>query len=119
MGLFSLFSKKGIVYFPDATTFHKYNAGFQTYKKIFDRLDIPYEELENNLSSGNELYESGYEQLARKIAQDNFQILQKKGVKKIITNSPECFRMLSQIYPQLVPQWDITVENIWAILFEE
>ncbi|MEK6871570.1 MAG: (Fe-S)-binding protein [Nanoarchaeota archaeon] len=118
MRLFSLFSKSAAVYFPDATTFYKHKEGYETYKKIFTHLDIPFQELETNLSSGVEVFVEGYEQLARRIANDNYHALQKKGIKKIITTSPECYYMLSQVYPTLVPQWDIVVDNIWAIILE-
>ncbi|MEN9626298.1 MAG: iron-sulfur-binding reductase [archaeon] len=119
MGLFSLFARNDAVYMPDSTTLLKHREGYELYLKIFAALGIPVKLLEKQLFSGREAWEAGYEQTARTIARDNFDFLKGQKVTKIITNSPECYKMLAQTYKQLIPDWDIPVENIWEILLKK
>ena len=63
--------------------------------------------------------EAGYEAEARKLARKNFEILKANDIKKIITNCPACYKMFSQDYPGLLPDWDIEVENIWELILEK
>lgn len=119
MGLFSLFARNDAVYMPDSTTFLKNKPYYELYLKIFSVLGIPVKLLEKQLFSGREAWEAGYESTARTIARENFDFLKSKKVTHIITNSPECYKMLTKNYSELLPNWNIPVENIWEIILRK
>ncbi len=118
MSLFSLFNKSDILYFPDSITYYKYKEVFEIYKKIFSKLGISYRVIEKDYCSGIEALEAGYEQEARKIAKENYQWFRKEGIKSIITNSPESYKMFIINYQEFIPDWDVEIKNIWEIILE-
>jgi len=119
MGFFSFFKKNNTLYFPGCTTYFKNNDGFQLYRKIFLKLGIDHRIPDKHLCSGLELLEAGYEQEAREIAKDNLDIFTDLGIKKIITNSPPCYKMFTQNYTELLPFWEIEIENIWDTILKK
>jgi Fe-S oxidoreductase len=104
MKLFSIFSKSNTVYFP---------------QKIFSKLGIIFKITEKKVCSGLSALEAGYEQEARKLARRNFEIFKEEGIKDIITNSPEAYKMFLYDYPEILPDWNISVSNLWAILLNK
>lgn len=119
MGLFSIFSKSDTLYFPGCTTYFKFQENYKIYKKIFSKLGIDFIIVDKKVCSGLVALETGYEQEARKLARRNFEIFKEKGVKSIITNSPEAYKMFLQNYPEILPDWNIAVKNLWAIILDK
>lgn len=119
MGLFSIFRKSDILYFPGCTTYFKFQENYELYKKIFSKLDIVFKISEKKVCCGLSALEAGYEQEARKLARRNFEIFKEQGIKSIITNSPEAYKMFLYNYPEILPDWDISIENLWVIILDK
>jgi len=119
MGLFSIFGKTDTVYFPGCITYFKYKEGFKLYKEIFSKLGIKFRILDQQRCSGLEPWEAGYDVETRKIARKNLDIFNKEEIKKIITNSPGCYKMFLQNYPKMLPDWDIEVINLWKLILQK
>lgn len=119
MGLFSIFQKSSTLYFPDCLTYFKFPEYFELYKKIFSKLGIGFVVLNKQNCCGLRALEAGYEAEARKLARKNLDNFREKEIERIITNSPECYKMFLQNYPEILPDWDIKVDNIWKIILEK
>lgn len=119
MGLFSIFSKSNILYFPGCVTYFKYKDNFELYKKIFLRLGIEFKIIEENVCCGLPALESGYEAEARKLARKNFEMFKEKKIISILAFCPSCYKMFLQDYPKMLPDWDIEAMNIWKIILEK
>ncbi|MAG02358.1 hypothetical protein CMI42_03400 [Candidatus Pacearchaeota archaeon] len=117
MGLFSFLSPK-TAYIPGCTTYYKNKEELELYKEIFSRLGISFRILDQHICSGIEAFEAGYEQETRKIAMKNLSIFQQEGIRKIITNSPEYYKIFSINYPEMLPYWDLEVVNLWDLILE-
>ncbi len=118
MGLFDIF-RKDVVYFPGCLTYFRNKEGFDLYRKIFSKLGIGFKVLDKHICSGLEPWEAGYENEARKLARKNFDIFNKEGIHNIITNSPGCYKMFLQNYPEMLPDWDVNVINSWELILEK
>jgi len=119
MRLLSIFGNVNSLYFPGGTTYFKFQQNFEIYQKIFSKLGIIFKVIEKKVCSGLPALEAGYEQEARKLARRNFEIFKEEGIKEIITNSPEDYKMFLYNYPEILPDWDIKVKNVWAMILEE
>lgn len=121
MGIFSVlgFGKSNTLYFPGCTTYFKFQQNYELYQKIFSKLDIDFRIIDKQISSGLTALEAGYEQEARKLALKNFELFKEEKINSIITNSPEDYKMFLQDYPKILPDWNINVKNIWAMILEE
>ena len=119
MGLFSIFKKSNTLYFPGCITYFKYPEYFELYKIIFDKLGIGFRLIEKKICSGIDAFEAGYEADARKLARRNFEIFKEEEITGIITNSPSAYKMFLQNYPEFIPDWNISVLNIWKIILEK
>ncbi len=119
MGMFSVFGRSNILYFPGCTTYFKFRENFELYKKIFYKLGINFKTIDKKVCSGLPAFEAGYEQEARKLARRNFEIFKEEGVLSIITNSPGAYKVFLQNYPEFLPDWNIKVENIWKIILSK
>ena len=116
--MFSLFKKNNTLYFPGCVTYFKFPENFELYKKIFNKLKIGFELADKKVCCGLPALEAGYEQIARKLARRNFEIFKEKEIKSIITNCPACYKMFLKDYPEMLPDWNIQVKNLWEIIFE-
>ncbi len=119
MTLFSIFKKADTLYFPGCKTYFKYKDNFELYKKIFSKIGIKIIEPKGITCCGLPALELGYEQKARKLARENFELLKKNNVKKIITNCPACHKMFTQNYSEILPDWDIEVKNMWELILDK
>ena len=99
-------------------TYFKYPEIFELYKKILTKLGIGFRISDKQICCGLPALESGYEQIARKLARRNFEIFKEQGIKSIITTSPEAYKMFLEDYPEMLPDWDIGVRNFWEIISE-
>ena len=119
MGLFSRFRTSNTLYFPGCVTYFKFNENFELYKKIFSKLGIGFRVIDKKICCGLPAFEAGYEVEARKLARRNFEIFKEEGIDEIITACPACYKMLSQDYPEMLPDWNIEVKNLWEIILEK
>jgi len=42
-----------------------------------------------------------------------------EGIKTLITNSPEAYKMFLYDYPEILPDWDIEIRNVWELILSE
>lgn len=119
MGLFSRFRKSNTLYFSGCVTYFKFNDNFELYKKIFSKLGIGFKIIDKKICCGLPAFEAGYEVEARKLARRNFEIFKEEGIEEIITSCPACYKMFSQDYPEMLPDWNIDVKNLWEIILEK
>lgn len=108
-----------MLYFPGCTTYFKFQQNYKLYQKIFSKLGIIFKIIEKRVCSGLPALEAGYEQEARKLARRNFEIFKEEEIKSIITNSPEAYKMFLYDYPKILPDWNISVNNLWEILLNK
>tara|TARA_Y100000310_G_C20531800_1_gene738845 strand:- start:60 stop:938 length:879 start_codon:yes stop_codon:yes gene_type:complete len=119
MKLFSLFGNVNSLYFPGCTTYFRFQQNFELYQKIFSKVGIIFKVIEKQVCSGLPALEAGYDQESRKLARRNFEIFKEEGIKNVLTNSPEDYKMFLYDYPEILPDWDINVGNIWTMILEE
>lgn len=121
MGIFSIFGlgKPDTLYYPGCITYFKYKHDYEVYKKIFFKLGIKIIWSENIICCGLSAFEMGYEGEARKLARKKFELIKENGIKRIITNCPDCYKMFKQNYPEFLPDWDVEVEDIWNLILEK
>lgn len=119
MGVFDFFSEKNIFYFPECINYFKFKPEFELYKEIFNKLGIKFKVLEEYRCSGYELWEAGYDFELRKIARENFDIFNQKKVKKIFSTEPGGYKIFIKNYPEILPDWNIEVINIWDLILEK
>ena len=117
MALFNLFERENL-YLPGCFSEAYLDYTIRNYERIMKKLGIRFRKFSDNFCCSALLEEAGYEKQVRKIAKDNLQILNEKGVIRIITSCPNCFRMLSQNYKEMMPNWDIKVDFILQPIFE-
>ena len=119
MGLFSIFKSSKTVYFPGCATYFMNKEYFELYEKIFHRLGIEFKLVNKKICCGLPALELGFDAEARKIAKRNFEIFKEENITHIITSDPGCHKMFLQDYPNLIPDWNIKIENIWDIILEK
>jgi Fe-S oxidoreductase len=119
MGLFSIFGKEEMVYFPGCVTYFKYKDNYELYLKIFHRLGINFKMLSKKICCGLPALEAGYEIEARRLARRNFELFSEEEVKSIFSPCPLCHKMLVENYKNYIPDFDIHVKNIWKIILEK
>jgi len=119
MGLFSIFRKSDVLYFPGCTTYFKFKENYKLYQRVFSKLGIIFKIPEKKVCSGLSALEAGYEQEARKLARRNFEIFKEQGIKSVITNSPEAYKMFLYDYPKILPDWNINIKNLWAMILDK
>jgi len=118
MPLFGL-GKSNILYWPGCYSSANIKNSVNRYKRILKKLGISFSTMENFACCAGTLINAGYDKEARKLARENFESLQKKGVKKIITNCPLCYKTFSQDYPDILPDWDIKSEQILVSVYNK
>lgn len=103
---------KNTVYYPGCLTRYVLQGEFENYKKILEYLKVDFLLLPEINCCGSPVLNAGYEQEARKLARKNLEAFKKHNVKKIITNCPACFKVLSKEYKSMLPDWNIEVEHV-------
>ncbi len=119
MGLFSRFKTSNTLYFLGCMTAFKFRENLELYEKIFSKLGIRFKIIDKKVCCGLPALEAGYDTQARKLARRNFEIFKEEGITEIITDSPCCYKMFLQNYPEFLPDWDIKIKNIWEIILEK
>jgi len=118
MGLFDWFGESETLYFPGCMGFSKHRDKVELYQRVFSKLGIGVKILDEPICCGLEVYEAGYDAEARKIARRNFQNFIIGGINRVITTSPECYKMFLINYPDFLFDWNIEVENTWGLIVE-
>jgi Fe-S oxidoreductase len=122
MRLFNWFGRSSTLYFPGCTGYFKQMQGYNLYREIFSRLGIRFIDFEGlgikSMCCGLEALEAGYDGESRKIIRGNFEIFKEQNIGSIITTSPECYKMFTQNYSEVIPDWNIEIKNIWKVILE-
>lgn len=122
MGLFDWFSGNNALYVPGCMAL-KYKGRTEIYKKVFSKLGIKFIGLDDvglkSICCGLEAWEAGYDAHARKLVRRNAELILKEGFNEIITTSPGCYKMFLKDYPEILPDWDVDVKNIWDLILEK
>jgi len=107
-----IFAEPGVLYHPSC--FHRNMRVEENYKIILNLLGISHvaTEEEKFVKCGYPLLDAGYEVEFIKLARKNLEYLKQKNINKIICSCPECYKVLSQDYRKLLPDFDIKVEFI-------
>jgi Fe-S oxidoreductase len=119
MRLFSIFKSSKTVYFPGCAIYFNNKEYFELYKKILHKLGIEFKFVNKKICCGLPALELGYDAEARKIAKRNFEIFKEENITHIITSDPGCHKMFLQDYPNLIPDWNIKIENLWKIILDK
>ncbi len=99
---------------------YKLAGKLELYKKILNKLGVKYLVLKEEICSGAELYNLGYETEARKLARKNLNIFKKTKIDKIITLSPEAYKFFLNNYREILPDWEeIEIEHISVTILKE
>ena len=113
MPILNIFKGKGnILFYPGCLTKHMLGAELENYKKILNRLGVDFIMLPQEVCCGSPARNAGYETDARKLARKNLELFRQHSIKRIITNCPACFKVFSQDYKEMMPDWDIKTEHI-------
>ncbi len=119
MRIFSRFRTSNTLYFPGCVTYFRFKENFELYKKIFVKLGIRFKIINMKVCCGLPAFEGGHETEARKLARRNFEIFKEEGINEIITACPACYKMFLQDYPEMLPDWDIEIKNLWEIILNK
>ncbi|MFC1919392.1 (Fe-S)-binding protein [Chloroflexota bacterium] len=76
----------------------------------------PFKLLPNERCCGRDLLLLGDFDGFMALAQANIQSFHEKGIRKIITNCPECLYTLKVDYPRFLDDWDIQVEHLYEAI---
>lgn len=116
MGIFGL-GKGKTLYYPGCLTKGVLTEQFDNYKEIFNRLSIDFVLLsDNEVCCGLPVLNAGYRKDIKKLAKKNYDLFKKQGISRVITNCPSCYHTFNELYPKLLPEWDIEVEHATVII---
>ena len=116
MGLFG-FGRKTL-YYPGCLTKGVLKEQFENYKEIFNKLGIDFVLLGDEVCCGLPVLNAGYHKDAKSLAQKNFEVFRKHGIKRIIVNCPSCYHTFKEVYPKFVRDWDIEVEHVTVTILK-
>jgi len=68
------------------------------------------------LYSGALVYDQGMDETFNNHARKVYEMFKKNGVKKVITVDPHTTNMLREVYPKIIPEFDIEVESYLEVL---
>ncbi len=84
MGMFGLFSKEKVLYYPGCLTKGVLKEQFENYKEIFNRLGVDFVLLsDDEVCCGLPVLNSGHKKDARKLAKKNFDIFKKIKLRRL------------------------------------
>jgi len=73
---------------------------------------------EQELYTGALLHDNGVEHLVKKQAQRVWEVLQKNGVKEVITTDPHTTNMMRSVFPEIIEGYDLKVRSYLEVLAE-
>ncbi|HRZ85334.1 MAG TPA: (Fe-S)-binding protein [Candidatus Paceibacterota bacterium] len=111
-------TKGNTLYYPGCLAKFASKEIVENYKKIFNYIGIDFIMLKDfEFCCGKPISNSGHKKEAKELAEKNFKIFKDHGITKIITSCPSCYEMFLKEYKDLVPKWDIDVENATVTIF--
>jgi len=119
MGIFDIFGASSILYIPGCFSSAKLKDRTDNYKKILKKIGINHTTLPGFTCCSGILINAGYDKEARKLARENLQLFQERGIKKIITSCPLCYKTLAYDYHNMLPDWDMEVEFILVTILNK
>jgi len=118
MGIFG-FGASSVLFWPGCFSSAFLENKASDYRKILKKIGIKTR-VENDLGCcGGVLINAGYDKESRKVAMDFFENLKKKGITKIITSCPLCYKTFSQDYKLFLPEWNIESEFILPAILKQ
>jgi len=84
--------------------------------RLLNLVQIPFTLLPNERCCGRDLLLMGDRDGFLSLAQANMHEFRRKGIKKIITNCPECYYTLKVDYPKFLENWDIDVLHLTEVI---
>ena len=92
----NLFGKT--LYYPGCVTHCKLPEVEEKYKEILMKLNINYVVLNDLKCCGVPLLNAGYRKDFEELKDENFKILKKNKIKRVIVNCPECYHFFKEEY---------------------
>jgi len=89
-----------------------------TTKNILDKCGVDYDLLSDEPCCGGFLFRTGQLEAAKERVRKNFEYFKSKGVERIVTFCPGCYRAFTCDYPSVEPSFDIEVIHISQTLKE-
>ncbi|HID25899.1 MAG TPA: (Fe-S)-binding protein [Thermoplasmata archaeon] len=123
MGILERILGGNVLYYPGCMTKFLLKDVEKNYERILRSCGIDFIKLKDlEVCCGSPVKNAGYVKVFGRLVRKNFQVFKEHSVKKIITNCPACFHVISQEYPKFVKGWDIEVEHatvtIWKAMDE-
>jgi len=84
--------------------------------RLLNLVQRPFTLLPNERCCGRDLLLMGDIDGFLSLAQANMHEFRRKGIKKIITNCPECYYTLKVDYPRFLENWDIDVLHLTEVI---
>lgn len=94
--------KADIVYFVGCASSYKQPELARAAANLLKRAGIQFMVLENEWSSGHELFATGQLDLARQMAEHNISAIVNSGAHTVITSDAECYKTLKVDYPKIL-----------------
>lgn len=116
MAILSWLFGRNNLYYPGCLTKFVLKDKLENYKEILNRLGIDFIILQDNVCCGSPVINAGYDKEAYNLASLNFELFNKKKIGKIITNCPACYKIFTQDYKRILPNWNIPAEHITATI---
>ena len=91
-------------------------AGVKGAMRLLNKAKVPFNVLDNERCCGHDLFLQGDKEGFMALAQANVQDFARKGIKKIITNCPECYHTLKVYYLKMLDASGIEVYHLTEII---
>ncbi len=94
--------KADILYFVgDPMSYHRKELA-QATVNLLDKVGVKFMLLEDEWSSGHELFAIAQLELAKEMTEHNIRAIEKSGAKIVITSDAECYKTLKVDYPRIL-----------------
>ena len=112
--------KGNTLYYPGCLTKFVGKDIEKNYKELLKKAGVDFVVLPDlEKCCGSPVKNAGFEDDFKKLAADNLKIFKDHSIKRIITNCPACYKMLSQDYPKVLGQeWDIEIRHFTEFILE-
>lgn len=116
MALFGNLFSRNTLYYPGCLTKHVATDLNENYKAILKKLGIDFLEIDEFVCCGSPVLNAGYKEDFEILKAKNIDLLEKYGIKQIITPCPACTKMLKKEYD--LEKKGIKVKHVSEILAE-
>jgi len=91
----------------------------KNYEQILRKSGIDFIKLKDvENCCGSPVLNAGYMNDFKAVAEKNYSLMKKHGVKKIITPCPACFKTFKKDYPEILEKFDIEIEHITQTIYQ-